>query len=916
MLLPRSLFHQLLCCGQPPLNEEIATAASLSSDLSNKQLPAAAAAEGAKTFGKQGDAEDKSLWHRDQQQQQQQGQGPKEGWQEQQQQQRPGSFSTSSHAPFVGQAVKVFAATSSPAHTPSGQGSSGSRGRGDTPMLGVLQPAGLAAAAAASGGGGHMVARHVGGRGVWEERQYPASQQQQQQQHKERQQEQAHKQEQQQNDPTLGTAAAPRAAGGFEPTKPSQCDHSGEGLHSHTKGPPLSKASSPAPAAALTAGQASQPLQPSSPAAEPAPSRPVRQVSPFQKAIQAAAAAAAGGSGGGGGSSLTPTPTSGAAADVVPSWGVPFTSAAAAAVSPGAGPFQQQQQQQQQLPLQLVDHLGCSSSAIATAAGSIINISGMQYNPVNAGSSSSAVPPRHAHGSSNTTGPTKGSEATATAAAAYPPPPAHPAAAAGGGGSGNGWLVDGNLTYSKLTRSISINSNSCNKLGVVQASQHDIFQVLETSAAQGISRSSSILQPMASAPPLGSSNVTSSSRRVTFTTADDASVASVDSTSHKRGVGLGFAGRVLGVNRTLTVGSSGSELIGANSLPSVLSFKQKRSKSYHEGMVGVARGGGRGALPPAGSSSSTIAIQQQHHQQQQGEQQGSQELLGGFPSNSIGSNSSSITTAPVPSRFHRNGSSVSLGSGRHPLSSSPSTGSLLVLAHSRSHSSTLGSSWHSGTNPSVTDHSSSTSTTSSGQHHGLTHAHSSNSLSSSGSSGIATAATATASASGSPAAAVLNSEAVAAKFADAFLKAMEAGDLKWASEISLASLFDEQAKMVAPDKQVFVGKTAILRRLNQGIEQLVKMASSYVEDGGETAGGAAAAGGDGNGGTSSGSKLSQGLGSKKPKAALEVSCPDRKGRPSYVIATYTFKWGLRKFVFKDEFVVRGGLILRLRRSRS
>jgi hypothetical protein len=149
---------------------------------------------------------------------------------------------------------------------------------------------------------------------------------------------------------------------------------------------------------------------------------------------------------------------------------------------------------------------------------------------------------------------------------------------------------------------------------------------------------------------------------------------------------------------------------------------------------------------------------------------------------------------------------------------------------------------------------------------------------------------------------------------------MEAGDAKWASDVVLASLFDEAAKMVAPDKQVFVGKTAILRRLNQGIGQLVKMASSYVEEGGESAGAEAVAGGDSAavavGKGSSNKLVTQGLGSKKPKATLEVCCPDPKGRPSYVVATYNFKWGLRRFVFKDEFVVRGGLILRLRRSRS
>jgi aldehyde:ferredoxin oxidoreductase len=143
--------------------------------------------------------------------------------------------------------------------------------------------------------------------------------------------------------------------------------------------------------------------------------------------------------------------------------------------------------------------------------------------------------------------------------------------------------------------------------------------------------------------------------------------------------------------------------------------------------------------------------------------------------------------------------------------------------------------------------------------------------------------------------------AVANAFADAFLAALATGNTKWGSDAAVAQLLHDTAKMVGMDKQLYVGKTAIIRRLNSGMDQLVKMVAANAVDSGSSSNAAAAA---------------AELASSMPKPQLSVMCPDPKAKPSLVVAQYTFKWGLRKFTLRDEFLVKNGQIMRLRRSRG
>lgn len=51
----------------------------------------------------------------------------------------------------------------------------------------------------------------------------------------------------------------------------------------------------------------------------------------------------------------------------------------------------------------------------------------------------------------------------------------------------------------------------------------------------------------------------------------------------------------------------------------------------------------------------------------------------------------------------------------------------------------------------------------------------------------------------------------------------------WASAPEVGSLFTEDARMVSADRQAFHGRQAIVRRLNQGVEQLARMAGDQPE---------------------------------------------------------------------------------------
>ncbi|GFH15761.1 uncharacterized protein HaLaN_12052, partial [Haematococcus lacustris] len=68
--------------------------------------------------------------------------------------------------------------------------------------------------------------------------------------------------------------------------------------------------------------------------------------------------------------------------------------------------------------------------------------------------------------------------------------------------------------------------------------------------------------------------------------------------------------------------------------------------------------------------------------------------------------------------------------------------------------------------------------------------------------------------------------------------ALLTGDAKWGSALAVGGAFAAEAIMVTHDNQEFIGRTAIIRRLNAGMEQFLKMLGVEAVDveGGEGAG--------------------------------------------------------------------------------
>lgn len=153
-------------------------------------------------------------------------------------------------------------------------------------------------------------------------------------------------------------------------------------------------------------------------------------------------------------------------------------------------------------------------------------------------------------------------------------------------------------------------------------------------------------------------------------------------------------------------------------------------------------------------------------------------------------------------------------------------------------------------------------------------------------------------------------ETICRQFAEQFQKALLTGNASWGSLPEVGSVLDEMCEMVGHDGQVYVGRAAIIRRLNKGMEQFLKMLGVTGEQNDEA------------------SAIQLAAKAGKIETSLEVaslsgaSIPSGRGggpgtsqRSSLVVVTYTFKAGMRKFKLQDRFKVRRGTICRLRRLR-
>ncbi|KAL4421729.1 hypothetical protein ABPG77_002345 [Micractinium sp. CCAP 211/92] len=133
--------------------------------------------------------------------------------------------------------------------------------------------------------------------------------------------------------------------------------------------------------------------------------------------------------------------------------------------------------------------------------------------------------------------------------------------------------------------------------------------------------------------------------------------------------------------------------------------------------------------------------------------------------------------------------------------------------------------------------------------------------------------------------------AAAKEFVHLYMKSIKDGNPSWASAPEVGSLFTEDARMVSADRQTFHGRQAIVRRLNQGVEQLARMAGDQPElptfelTGPEAESGSGGADAAGPGG--------QGL-----------------------VLRLALKRGLHRMTFTMHFTMKGGRIATLINTRS
>ncbi|KAL4452554.1 hypothetical protein ABPG75_008216 [Micractinium tetrahymenae] len=134
--------------------------------------------------------------------------------------------------------------------------------------------------------------------------------------------------------------------------------------------------------------------------------------------------------------------------------------------------------------------------------------------------------------------------------------------------------------------------------------------------------------------------------------------------------------------------------------------------------------------------------------------------------------------------------------------------------------------------------------------------------------------------------------AAAKEFVHMYMQAIKDGNGSWASAQEVVSLFTEDARMVAADRQVFHGRPAIVRRLNQGVEQLARMAGDQPE------------------------LPTFELSVPEPAPSTGSGGAAGAGGGQSLVLRLTLRRGLHRMTFTMTFAMKGGKIAALHNTRS
>mmetsp|Transcript_10333 Transcript_10333/g.26207 ORF Transcript_10333/g.26207 Transcript_10333/m.26207 type:complete len:415 (-) Transcript_10333:330-1574(-) len=129
-------------------------------------------------------------------------------------------------------------------------------------------------------------------------------------------------------------------------------------------------------------------------------------------------------------------------------------------------------------------------------------------------------------------------------------------------------------------------------------------------------------------------------------------------------------------------------------------------------------------------------------------------------------------------------------------------------------------------------------------------------------------------------------------FTESFFRGLVSGHIQWASAESVSASFHEDARMVTHDGQMYYGRTGIIKRLNRGMERLLKMLGDHKKI------------------TTKGSERLDLT--KLQEMGLECCEPVKVDESTWSVR-YNMKKGVLRYSFEDEFVLEETSIKKLTR---
>jgi hypothetical protein len=136
-------------------------------------------------------------------------------------------------------------------------------------------------------------------------------------------------------------------------------------------------------------------------------------------------------------------------------------------------------------------------------------------------------------------------------------------------------------------------------------------------------------------------------------------------------------------------------------------------------------------------------------------------------------------------------------------------------------------------------------------------------------------------------------------FTEMFFRGLLSGNAEWAADAKVVDCFHEEARMMTHDGQMYYGRNGLIKRLNRGMERLLKMLGEHNKG--------------------KGKKSKQTLGTdqvldlnKLQEMGLECCEPVQTEEGTWSVV-FNMKKGVIKYSFEDEFVMEGQNIKKLTR---